>query len=393
MQATACGAVLADKGPPSAPAAAGSDSSIQTAEFELRPGNQPGELILCQAPCCDIQGVDCRSGNPCREPTWSDARPIPFQAFFQGEYIGPHRLAHLPEYRLRVGDSLELVYRKTVVPSTEPYELNVGDQIRIQSYVDERLDTTVTIQPDGNITLRLLHQVRAAGRTIDELEGALEELYEQYVKQPSITVTPLQLESKLNELRASVDSRFGFGGQRSRAVINPDGTIQLPGIGSVPAQGLTTDELKREIDERYRAIVYGIDVTPVLVQIATRYVYVIGEVPRPGRYDMTGPTTVMQALTLAGGWNIGGNLRQIVIFRRTEDWRLVATRVDVRGALYGSRPCPADELWVRDSDILVIPKQPIQVVDDVINLFFTQGLYRVIPNQGFSINFTKANVL
>jgi polysaccharide export outer membrane protein len=337
--------------------------------------------------------VDCRSGNPCREPTWSDARPIPFQAFFQGEYIGPHRLAHLPEYRLRVGDSLELVYRKTVVPSAEPYELNVGDQIRIQSYVDERLDTTVTIQPDGNITLRLLHQVRAAGRTIDELEGALEELYEQYVKQPSITVTPLQLESKLNELRASVDSRFGFGGQRSRAVINPDGTIQLPGIGSVPAQGLTTDELKREIDERYRAIVYGIDVTPVLVQIATRYVYVIGEVPRPGRYDMTGPTTVMQALTLAGGWNIGGNLRQIVIFRRTEDWRLVATRVDVRGALYGSRPCPADELWVRDSDILVIPKQPIQVVDDVINLFLTQGLYRVIPNQGFSINFTKANIL
>ncbi|MBM4001206.1 MAG: sugar ABC transporter substrate-binding protein [Planctomycetes bacterium] len=305
---------------------------------------------------------------------------IPFQAFLQGEYIGPHRLSHVPEYRLRVGDQIEFVFRKTVEPSQDAYRLNVGDQIRVQSYVDANLDTTVTIQPDGMITLRLLHQVRAAGRTIDELESGLERLYQEFYKQPSITVTPVLLETKLNELRASVDSRQGFGGQSRRATVTPDGMIQLPGLGSVPAQGLTVDELKGEIDARYGELVHGMEVTPVLVQIAPRFVYVLGEVKNSGRYEMAGPTTVMQAIALAGGWNVGGNLRQIVLFRRGDDWRLMATRIDVRGALYGKRPCPADELWVRDSDVLVIPKQPVQVADDFIQLVFTQGIYRVLPN-------------
>ena len=39
----------------------------------------------------------------------------------------------------------------------------------------------------------------------------------------------------------------------------------------------------------------GFEVTPVLLTRAPRYVYVLGEVARPGRYDLQGPTTVMQA--------------------------------------------------------------------------------------------------
>jgi polysaccharide biosynthesis/export protein len=379
--------------PASAPRGLLREPHVLTAELTFSADTPRHVVVQCQATSPFLQGVDGDSGDACREPQWSDAGPIPFQAFLQGEYIGPHRASHVPEYRLRVNDQLELVFRKTVEPSAEPYRLNVSDRIRVQSFTDPNVDTTVTIQPDGMITLRLLHQVRAAGRTIQELEDALEELYGRYLKQPSITVTPEVMESKLNELRASVDSRFGFGGQLRRATVAPDGTIQLPGLGSVPAQGLTTDELKREIDERYRALVFGMDVTPVLVQIAPRHVYVLGEVPKPGQYPLNNPTTVMQALALAGGWNIGGNLRQIVIFRRTDDWRLVATRVDVRGALYGRRPSPADDLWVRDSDIIVVPKMPIQVADDFVNLVFTQGIYRVLPIQGLSFNFQKLSTL
>lgn len=358
-------------------------------------GETPPETIEAVTPTPEgwLLGVDSQANPAGCEPLWSNARPVPFQMFWQGEYVGPHRTPHVPEYRLRVGDQLELVFRKTVEPTVTPYRLNVGDQIRIQSYTDPNLDTTVTIQPDGMITLRLLHQVRAEGRTIDELEQVLEKLYQRYYKKPTITVTPIQLETKLNELRASVDSRFGFGGQGRRAVVSPDGTIQLPALGSVPAQGLTVDELKREIDERYRHIVHGMEVTPVLAQIAPRFVYVLGEVPRPGRYDLAGPTTVMQALSMAGGWQIGGNLRQIVIFRRTDDWRLVATRVDLRGALYGKRPIPSDELWVRDSDVIVVPKSPVQVADDIINLVFTQGIYRVLPNPSISVSFFRNSIL
>jgi polysaccharide export outer membrane protein len=176
-----------------------------------------------------------------------------------------------------------------------------------------------------------------------------------------------------------VDARAGAGGQNRQARVTPEGTIALPAIGSVPVQGMTLSELKRELDERFAAEVEGIEVTPVLLTRAPRYAYVLGEVRTPGRYTLEGPTTVMQMIALAGGWNVGANTRQIVVFRRGDDWRLLATMLDLRGALYGKMPCPADEIWVNDSDVIVIPKSPILVLDDIINLVFTRGIYGVAP--------------
>jgi polysaccharide export outer membrane protein len=224
-----------------------------------------------------------------------------------------------------------------------------------------------------------LGQVRAARRTVDELRQDLEERYKKYYIVPAVTVTPLRVNTKLEDLRDTVDSRAGFGGQSIQVRVAPDGTIQLPALGSVPAHGLTLAELKAEIDARYEREVEGIEVTPILQQRAPRYAYVLGEVETPGRYELTGPTTVSQAIAMAGGWNNGGNLRHIVMFRRAEDWRLLATRLDLNGALLGKRPCPSDEIWVRDSDIVLVPKSAILRAADFIDLVFTRCIYGVIP--------------
>jgi polysaccharide export outer membrane protein len=285
----------------------------------------------------------------------------------------------VPEYRLRVDDSLSFVYRLTREESKTPYELNVGDTIKVESLTDPNLDRELVIQPDGSITLRLLGQMRAADRTVEQLREHLEEAYKKFYKVPAMTVTPLKVNTRLEDLRAAVDARYGAGGQQRNAVVTPEGTLQLPGIGSVPAQGLTLDELKREVDERYAQFVGGIEVTPVLAERAPRYIYVLGEVHQPGRYALVGPTTVMQSIALASGWNNGGNLREIVVFRRGDDWQLMATRLDMRGALIGKRPCPADEIWLRDSDIVVVPKSAILLTNDFIELVFTRGIYGVVP--------------
>jgi polysaccharide export outer membrane protein len=84
-------------------------------------------------------------------------------------------------------------------------------------------------------------------------------------------------------------------------------------------------------------------------------------------------------LAMAGSWNIGANLRQVIVFRRDDQWRLMATRVDVHPALYNSRSLCADDIWLRDSDIVIVPKCPLQVLDDYINLIFTKGIYGVVP--------------
>lgn len=338
----------------------------------------------------------CRSGcgtGPKSRCQWEEARSLAWQAFAQGEYVAHARTAHVAEYRLRVDDQLDMIFRLTREETADPYRLNVGDEIRVESFTDGALNRDLILQPDGTITLRLLGQVHATGRTVTQLRDELEKLYTKYYKNPSITVTPLKVNTRLEDLRATVDRRQGFGGQQQLVRVTPEGTVSLPAIGSIPAQGLTLQEMQRELSERYREIVEGIEVIPVLAQRAPRYVFVLGEVRTPGRFELTGPTTVIQAISMAGGWNVGANLRQVVIFRRGDDWRLMATAVPLQAALLGHQACPPGEIWLSDSDIVIVPKGPILLTDDFINLVFTRGLYGVIPLQGVSLNFSKLATL
>jgi polysaccharide export outer membrane protein len=369
----------------SMPFVSGGDMPLSVGRGAQRPQRQ-----CCPSPeARPILAVDCQNGA-CAG--WSSLTPQDFQPFGQGEYVGHSRLAHVCEYRLRVDDVLEFVFRLTREEQSHPYELNVGDEIRVESFTDATLNRDLIIQPDGTITLRLVGQVRATRHNVAQLRDEIENLYKRYYKEPAITVTPLKVNTKLEDLRAAVDRRQGFGGQNREARVTPEGTIALPAIGSVFVQGMTLEEVKEEIDARYAEEVEGLEVTPVLTHRAPRYVYVVGEVRLPGRYTLEGPTTVMQAVTLAGGWNVGGNLRQVVVFRRGDDWRLMATLLDIRGALYGKVPCPADEIWINDSDIVVVPKAPIRVFDDYVKLIFTEGLYHIVPF-GTNVNFSFLNTL
>ncbi len=162
--------------------------------------------------------------------------------------------------------------------------------------------------------------------------------------------------------------------------------------------GLTLDELKVELRQRYEAAdVRGIEVQPVLQTRALRYVFVLGEVRTPGRYTLEGPTTVIQAISLAGGVTsaAAANLKQVVIFRRTHDWAMIATMVDLYDPIIkGAAPCaPVQDLWVADSDIVIVPKTKILVFNEFVELVFTRGVYGVVPFQGVSIGFAKTSTL
>jgi len=309
-------------------------------------------------------------------------------AFAYGEYIGPHRQPHVAEYRLRVADQLEFVYILTREKSPEAYRFYVGDTISISSAIDSSINVpTIAIQNDGAVSLTLIGQVRVAGKTIDDLQRELNERYSKYFQNPSIVVQVIQGDTPLQDLLNSVDARAGTGGQSRTATVAPDGTVQLPLIGNVPAIGLSLDEIEREINARYRMRLAGISVTPVLTERAPRFIYVTGQVANPGQFELTGPTTALQAIALAGGENVGGNLRQIIVFRRDQNWRLTATKLDLAGALFGKSPHPSDEIWLRDSDIILIPRSPIRRLSDQVNLYLTATLYAIFPQQGVAFNF------
>jgi polysaccharide export outer membrane protein len=359
------------------------------AEAVAEPGTR--EFLLPQTgDCCaygpgqsgaqSICGVDCGGpGAPCCA-TWDNAHRIPWSLFGPGEYVGPARTEHVPAYYLRVNDLLTLTYITSRQKLGERYQIGVGDRLRIESSVDESLDREVQVQPDGEITLPIVGEVMAAGKTVKQLRDELTDVFRQAQRQPQITVTPLEINTGLHEIIRAVKAEIGSNGQALTLKVTPEGTIQAPGIGSVFVQGLTLEELRTELEARYAATFgAGLLISPALTERATSYVFVGGEVKNPDRYTLEGPTTVMQAIAMAGGWNIGGNVRQVVVFRRDENWCLKATLIDVRAPLYGTDPCPVNDIWLRDNDLVIVPKSKILCATDVINLYFTRGVYAVFP--------------
>lgn len=354
-------------------------------------GCGPAISGLNRVAVCPRCGVDEAGKCCCDNGSWGDQQPMQFDQFGQGEYIGPHRPHHVTRYRLRVDDQVNLVYRLTRDLDPGEYEFNVGDTLLVEGETltgggggdDEGnnagFERNLVILPDGTVTLPLIGQVRAAGRTVQQLRKEIQERSKKWYKFALWTVTPVDVDTRLQDLRAAVDARAGQGGQSIDLRVSPDGTIQPPALGSVCVQGLTLDEAKFEIDQRYaQAGFRGIEISPILTQRAPTFIYVLGEVAQSGRFQLERPTTVMGAISLAGSWNIGGNLRQVIVFRRADDWRLVATKLNLQGALMGNHPTPADEIFLRDSDIVLVPKRPIQRIDDAINLIFTQGLNPMI---------------
>lgn len=308
----------------------------------------------------------------------------------QGGYLGPLRIPHVPEYRLRIDDTLGFVFRLNGKPSSTPYRLNVGDVIRITSLTADNLSLETLVQPDGTIVLPQIGSVTAAGKTIDVLRRELDVRFQEFYRDPSISIAPVTINKTLEELRNAIITRTGlFNGQQFVGKISPDGMIQLPALGSVPALGLSLDELRHEVELRYAEIASGLEVTPLLQQRAPHFVFVLGEVQTPGRFELTGPTTAIQAISLAGSWNKGGNLKEVIVIRRDENWCYMAARINVRPALYNKEDLEAEDIWLRDSDIVIVPKLPIQVWDDWIDLVFTRGIYGVVPFNGVSFSFFK----
>jgi polysaccharide export outer membrane protein len=107
--------------------------------------------------------------------------------------------------------------------------------------------------------------------------------------------------------------------------VRPDGMITLPLLNDVKASGLTPDQLRDELTRAAEKFVEVPSVTVVVKAINSRKVFVTGMVGKAGPYPLTGPTTVMQMLAMAGGVHEFADTKNITILR-TENGRQVAMR-------------------------------------------------------------------
>jgi polysaccharide export outer membrane protein len=101
-------------------------------------------------------------------------------------------------------------------------------------------------------------------------------------------------------------------------MVRPDGKITLQLLGEIQAAGLTPEALTQVIFDGLSKLkqLDKSEVTVTVQQVNSRKYFVQGEVGRPGAYPLLVPTTVLEAIGLAGGFREFANEKKIVIMHR-----------------------------------------------------------------------------
>lgn len=111
---------------------------------------------------------------------------------------------------------------KATSQKTQEYLIQRGDQLDIKFFYNPELNETVTVRPDGKISLQLVDEVQAAGLKPSQLDSDLTEKYSHELKKPTVTVIVKSFEGQ----------RIYVGGE-----VNRQGLIKFTG-GLTPLQAV-----------------------------------------------------------------------------------------------------------------------------------------------------------
>jgi polysaccharide biosynthesis/export protein len=133
--------------------------------------------------------------------------------------------------------------------------------------------------------------------------------------------------------------------------IRRDGKVSLPLIGEVTAAGKRVIDFQHELVRRYEG---QLDSPEVLVTLenGTATVTVAGFANKPGAYPFDRPTTVYQAVMLAGGVSDYGSASNIRLTRIINGTQLTET-INLRPAIHGQPVIPE---YVQDGDVIYIAR-------------------------------------
>lgn len=138
----------------------------------------------------------------------------------------------------------------------------------------------------------------------------------------------------------------------SRTVaVRPDGRISLPLLNDVTANGLTPMDLTAVLTKDFARFVNDAEVSVMVREIHSFKVSVLGMVKTPGRYELRGPITVLEALALAGGMTEFAKRDRIEVFR-PDGGRWQRFGFDY---LTATETNPEQNFALRAGDIIVVP--------------------------------------
>ena len=102
-------------------------------------------------------------------------------------------------------------------------------------------------------------------------------------------------------------------------IVRPDGKISLPLIGDVQASGYTAAQVAGQIAKRLTEFKENPSVSVNVKEVNSYYIYVMGEVLKSGKYPLKSYATVLQGVSLAGGFTPFASKNSMVVLRTIRD--------------------------------------------------------------------------
>jgi len=101
--------------------------------------------------------------------------------------------------------------------------------------------------------------------------------------------------------------------------VRSDGKISLPLVGELQAAGQTPRQLEQEISKRLQTYISEPEVTVIVTDSKSQKINILGMVARPGAYLLTGSTTVLDAVAMAGGFKDFAKQKSVYVLRKAPD--------------------------------------------------------------------------
>ncbi|MGC9195173.1 MAG: polysaccharide biosynthesis/export family protein [Syntrophobacteraceae bacterium] len=169
----------------------------------------------------------------------------------------------------------------------QAYHIAIGDKMSVKLFYNPDLNQDVTVQPDGTISLLLVHQVKVAGLSSEELRKLLTKDYGKYLQQPELSV-----------------------------VVN---------------------------------------------ETAGNRIFVGGEVKSPSVQLLTGPTTLLQAVDMSGGFSTTARTDEVIVVRRGANNKPFQIALNAEKAMKGVDL--SQDIYLQPCDMVIVPRSHIANVD------------------------------
>ena len=135
--------------------------------------------------------------------------------------------------------------------------------------------------------------------------------------------------------------------------VRPDGKITLPLIGEMQVSGLTALDVQRLVTQRLKEYVAKPEVTVIVQEVKSRSYVVVGKIVKPGSYGLAKPTTVLEAIAIAGGFLEFAKPNKVYILRHQDDGSEIRLRFEYKKVI--NQRAPDQNIELKNGDTIVVP--------------------------------------